>query len=108
MKKELHNVSDEVRHQEEGHNRLEKINETLSTNGPYQVDMAREKVGTIKEVREQLLIGEQEKIRILQDLLRQRDEYQSDVAGYIQVCWPFLSLFLFFEEILYTANIHKT
>ena len=47
--------------------------------------MAREKVGTIKEVREQLLIGEQEKIRILQDLLRQRDEYQSDVAGYIQV-----------------------
>ena len=87
MKKELHNVSDEVRHQEEGHNRLEKINETLSTNGPYQVDMAREKVGTIKEVREQLLIGEQEKIRILQDLLRQRDEYQSDVAGYIQVRW---------------------
>ena len=85
MKKELNNVSDEVRHQQEGHDRLEKINETLSSNGPYQVDTAREKVSVMNEVREQLLLGEQEKIHILQDLLRQRDEYRSDIAGYNQV-----------------------
>ena len=48
--------------------------------------MAREKISKMKEVREQLLVGEQEKIRILEDLLKQRDEYQSDIAGYIQVC----------------------
>ncbi|XP_066936819.1 protein WWC2-like isoform X2 [Clytia hemisphaerica] len=84
LKKELHNVSDEVRHQQEGHDRLEKINETLSSNGPYQVDTAREKVTVMNDVREQLLLGEQEKIHILQDLLRQRDEYRSDIAGYNQ------------------------
>ena len=96
LKKEWNNASDEVRYQQEGHNRLEKINQTLSSNGPYQIDMAREKVGKMKEVREQLLVGEQEKIRILQDLLRQRDEYQSDTAGYSQVsqkawfCYQFI------------------
>lgn len=96
LKKELHNVSDEVRQQEEGINRLEKINNTLSTNGPYQVDKAREKVNEMKEMREQLLLSEQEKIRILQDLLQHRDEYQSHdlPLRYSQVCCHYFLLFL--------------
>ena len=66
-----------MRHQQEGINKLERINENVSKNGPYRLDVAKEKVTEMKEVREKLLVGEQEKIKILQELLRQRNEYQT-------------------------------
>ena len=53
------------------------------------MEVAREKVNEMKEVRERLLLGEQEKIRILQELLRRRDEYQvMDLCSFGgQVSW---------------------
>lgn len=76
LRKELHKASNEVRHKQEGFDKLEQINRNLSENGPYQIDMARDKLNEMKNVKEKLLQGEQEKIRLLQDLLKQRDEYQ--------------------------------
>lgn len=76
LKRELHKASDEVRHQQEGIDKLEQVNQKLSENGPYQIDMARDKLNEMKDVKEKLLQGEKEKIQLLQDLLKQRDEYQ--------------------------------
>lgn len=76
LKRELHKASDEVRYQQEGIDKLEQINQNLSENGPYRIDMARDKLNEMKDVKEKLLQGEKEKIQLLQDLLKQRDEYQ--------------------------------
>ena len=76
LKRELHKGSDKVRHQQEGIDKLEQINQNLSENGPYQIDMARDKLNEMNDVKEKLLQGEKEKIQLLQDLLKQRDEYQ--------------------------------
>lgn len=85
LKKELHKGTNEVLQHQEGVKRLEKINETFTNNGPYEIETARDKVSEMKELREQLLLGEQEKIRILEDILRQRDEHQyDDLAIYNQ------------------------
>ena len=44
----------------------------------------------MKEVKEKLLFGEQEKIKILQDLLRQRDEYQmTEMNGQVILLFHF-------------------
>jgi len=76
LKRELEVASDDVRCQQKGIDKLEEINHMVAENGPYQIDVAHQKLSEMKDVREKLLQGEQEKIRILQDLLKQRDEYQ--------------------------------
>lgn len=72
----MQQASEEIRYQKEGMTKLELINQSHFENGPYKVEVAKEKVNEMKEVRERLLLGEQEKIQILQELLRRRDEYQ--------------------------------
>ena len=48
----------------------------MSSNSAFQVHAVRAKLSEMKDMREKLLIGQQEKIKILQELLQQRDEYQ--------------------------------
>lgn len=96
LKRELHEASDEVRHKKDGITKLEQINQNLSENGPFELDVAREKVSEMKEVKEQLLIGQQEKIRILEELLRQRDECQISELNKQVNCFCSLFFYVFF------------
>jgi len=80
LKRELQEETDKVRYQQDGIDKLEEINRTVAVSGG-QLEEARLKVNEMKEIREQLLAGEQEKISLLQELLQQRRDFRgSDLS----------------------------
>ncbi|XP_065670615.1 protein WWC3 isoform X5 [Hydra vulgaris] len=71
LKKELHETAGQ-----NDLNNFEEIHKKMPSNSPLQIHAIKEKLNEMKDMREKLLIGQQEKIKILQELLQQRDEYQ--------------------------------
>ena len=101
MKRELQEETDKVRYQQDGIDKLEEINRTVAVSGG-QLEEARLKVNEMKEIREQLLAGEQEKISLLQELLQQRRDFRgSDLS-----CNQVFPLYFFIVE--YVSYSHTS